>query len=299
MRILFISANRIGDAVITTNVLDHLIRTIPDARITIVCGGVAAGVFARMPKRERTIILDKRRYDLHWLDLWRQVVGTRWDLVVDFRRSLISYFVWTRKRALKPRLSIGRKHEQFAAALAISPAPLPVVWTDAADRAQAAALLPDGPPVIGFGPTANWPPKAWPAASFAALFQRLAERLPGAVAAVFAGPGEAERAMAAPLLDLLPGAIDLCGRLSLAEAAACLQRCTVFVGNDSGLMHLAAAAGIPTVGLCAKTRDRAEEMVPAGRHADWALGEGPEMADLSVDTALATALRLMADAAAA
>ena len=105
--------------------------------------------------------------------------------------------------------------------------------------------------------------------------------------------------MAAPLLDLLPGAIDLCGRLSLAEAAACLQRCTVFIGNDSGLMHLAAAAGIPTVGLCAKTRDRAEEMVPAGRHADWALGEGPEMADLSVDTALATALRLMADAAAA
>ncbi len=300
MRILFISANRIGDAVITTNVLDHLIRAYPKARITIVCGGVAAGVFARMPNRERTLILDKRPYDLHWLALWRQVVGTRWDLVVDFRRSLISYLVWTRKRALKPRLSIGRKHEQFAAALGISPAPLPVVWVNDADRARAAALLPADRPVIGFGPTANWPPKAWPAAHFAALFQRLAaERLPGAVAAVFAGPGEAERAMAAPLLALLPEAIDLRGQLSLAEAAACLQRCALYVGNDSGLMHLAAAAGVPTVGLCATTRDRAAEMAPAGRYADWALGESEEMADLPVETAFATALRLMADAATA
>ncbi|MCA7121094.1 MAG: glycosyltransferase family 9 protein [Acidibrevibacterium sp.] len=300
MRILFISANRIGDAVITTNVLDYLIRTYPEARITIACGGVAAGVFERMPNRERTIIFDKRRYDLHWLDLWRQVVGTHWDLVVDFRRSMTAYFLWARKRVLKPQRSLGRKHEQFAAALGIRPAPLPVVWVNDADRAHAAAFLPADRPVIGLGPTANWPPKAWPATHFAALFRRLvSEKLPGAVAAVFAGPGEAERAMAAPLLTLLPEAIDLRGQLSLPEAAACLQRCALYVGNDSGLMHLAAAAGVPTVGLCAATRDRAAEMAPAGRFADWALGESEDMSALTVETAFATALRLMADAATA
>ncbi len=49
--------------------------------------------------------------------------------------------------------------------------------------------------------------------------------------------------MAAPVLAAIPGAIDLAGCLSLPEAAACLARCRLFVGNDSGLMHLAAAAG--------------------------------------------------------
>ena len=103
--------------------------------------------------------------------------------------------------------------------------------------------------------------------------------------------------MAEPLLALLPGAIDLVGALSLSEAAACLQRCTLFIGNDSGLMHLAAAAGIPTVGLCSTTQDRAAEMAPAGLHAAWALGDGQSMAGLTVSDALAVATRLLAAAA--
>src|ERR1700710_2591046 len=71
MRILFISSNRIGDAVITCGVLDHLIRTHPEARFTIACGPAARDVFARMPNHERTIIVVKHRRDLHWLRLWR------------------------------------------------------------------------------------------------------------------------------------------------------------------------------------------------------------------------------------
>ena len=103
--------------------------------------------------------------------------------------------------------------------------------------------------------------------------------------------------MAAPLLGLLPGAIDLCGMLTLPEAAACLQRCVLFVGNDSGLMHLAAAAGTPTVGLCSTTRDRAVEMAPAGLHAAWALGDGNTMQDLTVQDALRAALAMLDQAA--
>ena len=74
----------------------------------------------------------------------------------------------------------------------------------------------------------------------------------------FAGPGAAERAMAAPLFDALPEPIDLCGKLTIAEAAACIQRCAFYVGNDGGLMHLAAASGAPTIGLCGATIDRAD-----------------------------------------
>jgi heptosyltransferase-2 len=46
-----------------------------------------------------------------------------------------------------------------------------------------------------------------------------------------------------------PGVVDLVGRTDLREAAALLRAGEVFVGNDSGLMHLAAALGRPTVGL--------------------------------------------------
>ena len=71
VRILFISANRLGDAVITCGILDRLIRTYPDARFTIACGPAAAGVYARMPQLERIIVFDKHKNDSHWPKLWR------------------------------------------------------------------------------------------------------------------------------------------------------------------------------------------------------------------------------------
>ena len=116
--------------------------------------------------------------------------------------------------------------------------------------------------------------------------------LPGAVPVVFAGPGEAERAMAELLLAALPDAIDLVGRLSLPEVAACLARCALFVGNDSGLMHLAAAAGAPTLGLFGPTP--AEEYAPAGVSAAAVVSASTLMQDLSVEAALAAATRLVA-----
>lgn len=296
MRILFITANRVGDAVITTGLLDHLIRQHPACRITVACGPAAAGVFARMPNLERLIIFTKQPWRTHWLGLWRQVAFTMWDLVVDLRGSAMGFLVPAHRRAVMRRLP-GRKHEQFAAVLGVAPAPLPVVWTAAADRACAEALLPSGRPVVALGPTANWAGKAWPAERFAALFHALAAGpLPGAVPLILAGPGAEERDLAAPLAALLPGAIDTTGQLSLPEAAACLQRCAVYIGNDSGLMHLAAAAGTPTVGLCAATMDRAAEFVPTGRRARWAMGTGPRMADLSLETALAATLDMLAPA---
>ena len=85
MRILFITSTRIGDAVLSTGLLDHLIRQHPGAKVVVACGPAAEGVFARMPNRAWTIVLAKRRFRLHWLELWRQVAGTRWDLVVDLR----------------------------------------------------------------------------------------------------------------------------------------------------------------------------------------------------------------------
>ncbi len=297
MRILFVTSNRVGDAILSTGLLDHLIRAYPRARITVVCGRVAEGVFARMPNRERTIVLDKLPYGRHWLALWARVLPHWWDLVVDIRGSALSWMVPTARRAVWRRRP-GHKIVELAAVLKLDPPPLPVVWTAAEDRDRARTLMPDGPPIIALGPTANWAPKTWPAERFAALFHALASGpLPGAVPAVFAGPGPEEAAMAAPLLAALPGAIDLCGRLSLPEVAACFGRAALYVGNDSGLMHLAAAAGTPTLGLFGPTH--AAEYGPSGPRAAAVLSRDGAMAGLSVSDALDAAIALLRHSAAA
>jgi ADP-heptose:LPS heptosyltransferase len=292
MRILFVTSNRIGDAVLSTGLLDHLIRAHPDARITVACGPVAEGVFARMPNRERTIVMEKRPYGRHWLPLWAASVGTVWDLVVDIRASALSWLVPTRRRAVM-RKRPGHKIEQLAAILRLSPPPLPVAWTSAEDRALAARLLGEGGPIVALGPTANWGGKIWPPERFAALFRAVAGGpLPGARAAVFAGPGAQERALAAPVLAALPGAIDLAGRLELPQAAACLARAALFVGNDSGLMHLAASAGTPTLGLFGPTP--AAEYAPAGLRTAVVRSADGSMAGLSVEAGLSAAAGLVA-----
>jgi ADP-heptose:LPS heptosyltransferase len=172
---------------------------------------------------------------------------------------------------------------------------LPVAWTAPADRAVAASLLPGGGPIVGLGPSANWPGKVWPADRFVALFQALSARLPGARAAVFGGPDAADRVAGDRVLAALPEAVDLVGRLSLPEAAACLARCTIFVGNDSGLMHLAASAGAPTLGLFGPTP--ASEYAPAGRCSAVVLADGPPgrapMTELPVQSAVLAAIELL------
>ena len=297
MRILFITATRLGDAVLSTGLLAHLLHQHPTARITVACGPIAEGVFTRLPNRDRTLLIEKRRLDLHWPLLWRQTAGTVWDLVVDLRGSALSYLLPARRRAiLRGGRRPGHKLAHLASALGLAPPPLPASWTSPADQARAATLLPPPGPWIGLGPTASWPGKTWPADRFAALFHALrAQALPGARPVVFAGPGPAEAAMAAPVLAALPDALDLCGRLTLPEVSACLARCALFVGNDSGLMHLAAAAGAPTLGLFGPTP--ASEYAPSGPRAAAVSAQGPEgaapMASLPLDAALAAALTLL------
>jgi heptosyltransferase-3 len=296
VRILFITATRIGDAVLSTGLLDHLLRTYPAARFTIACGPVAEGVFDRMPNRERTLIVAKRQYDAHWLTLWAQTATTWWDLAVDLRGSALTFFLPARRRAvMRGGRRPGHRLIHLAGTLGLETPPLPVAWTAEADRARAVALMPPGGPIVGLGPTANWSGKIWPPERFVALFQALAETLPGARAAIFAGPGAAERALALPVLTALPNAIDLAGGLSLPEAASCLANCRLFVGNDSGLMHLAAATGTPTLGLFGPTP--ASEYAPAGRRTAAVLAPGPAgstpIEALPIDRVLSAALGLL------
>ncbi|MBU6426487.1 MAG: glycosyltransferase family 9 protein [Rhodospirillales bacterium] len=295
MKILFITSSRIGDAVISCGILEQLRLNYPQARFTIACGTVAEGVFTRFPALERLIVFEKESFDRHWPRLWLKLVPHVWDIAVDVRGSGITLFLAARKRhILKGGRRPGRRYAQLGAGLGFDPPPLPVAWTGSDDEAKAAALMGEGP-VIALAPTANWDGKVWPAQRFIDLFYELRAKIPGARAAVFGGPGAAEAALAAPVLAALPEAVDLCGHLSLPEAAACLRRATLFVGNDSGLMHLAAAAGTPTLGLFG--RSKASEYAPAGLHTAIAVAPGPEggapMEGLTVEAVASAAFALL------
>jgi ADP-heptose:LPS heptosyltransferase len=134
----------------------------------------------------------------------------------------------------------------------------PIVWLDRDDHTRAAGLIDPGRPILALAPTANWPAKVWPAEKFAELARRLtADDGPLAGAQVFITGGPGEESQAQPVLDAVSPAdrIPAIG-LDLPTTAAVFARCALFVGNDSGLMHLAAAAGAPTVGLFGPSNDQ-------------------------------------------
>ncbi len=305
MRILFISSTRIGDAVLSTGLLAHLLARHPGARVTLACGPVAEGVFARMPGLERLWVLRKRKYSAHWAGLWWFALRRRWDLVVDLRGSAMGWAVPTRRRTVmhggrRP----GHRLAHLGELLGLQPPPLPVAWWNARDAARTADIA---GPFLALGPTANWSHKVWPAERFVALARALTGpggRLEGHGVLVLGGPGAEEAATAGAVLAGLPSARDLVGQLTLPEAAALLSRATLYVGNDSGLMHLAAAAGAPTLGLFGPTN--AEEYAPSGPRAAVVeadrhdsppeaseLDRLPRMDALPVERALAAALALL------
>ena len=265
MHILFVTATRIGDAVLSTGLLAHLIRRHPEARLTIAAGPVAAPLFESVPGLERLLVVRKRRFSLHWLELYSAVAPRRWDLVVDLRGSALAWLLRAGERRVMAKGDTSEHRVvQLGRLFALERPPDPVLWTAPRHEAAAARLVPSGGPVLAVGPAANWRGKQWRAERFAQLAQRLTAPfgpLPGARVAVMAAAHE--RAQAEPALAAIPArrVIELVGKTDLLTAAAVLQRCSLFVGNDTGLMHIAAASGVPTLGLFGPS--------PAEQYAPW------------------------------
>jgi ADP-heptose:LPS heptosyltransferase len=221
--------------------------------MTIAAGPVAAPLFEAVPGLERLLVVRKQPWSLHWLALFARTVPRRWDLVVDLRGSALAWLLHAGERRVMAK-GDSREHRvrQLGHLFDLDPPPSPILWTALRHERAAEALLMPGPPILAIGPAANWRGKQWRAERFAELARRLTAAdgpLPGGRIAVMAAAHE--RAQAAPLLAALAPAriIDLVGKTDLLTAAAVLRRCALFIGNDTGLMHIAAAAGTPTLGL--------------------------------------------------
>ena len=117
-------------------------------------------------------------------------------------------------------------------------------WPDEADCREADRLLAEA----GIGPDDEWialgigagaQRRVWPAERYAALAAGLLDR-PGRRVVLIGGPGD--RA-AGQTIARDKRIVDLTGRMTLRQTAAALRRCRLFIGNNSGPMHLAAASG--------------------------------------------------------
>ncbi|WP_374572952.1 glycosyltransferase family 9 protein [Phenylobacterium sp.] len=305
--ILFITATRIGDAVLSSGLVRKLAEEVPGARFTVVAGAPAAPLFREMPNLEELIVFEKTRNGGHWLRLWRHVRKRRWGLVVDLRGSAISTFLRRQKRAVYRRSPGPPVHKVIEAARVLGledDPPAPFLYTSARTEAHADELTAGAGPILALAPSANWVGKTWPAERFTLLAMTLLGQrgpLAGGRLMVLGAPQDAS--VVASLRHILPKDrfIDLVGKVDLLTAYACLKRARLFVGNDSGLMHLSAAAGAPTLGLFGPTDERL--YAPWGPSAAIVRGartyDQIRMVDPGADQAVCHMMDLTVDAVAA
>jgi len=110
----------------------------------------------------------------------------------------------------------------------------------------------EGQLIFGLNPGSVWPTKRWSVEGYANLMVQLKKKYRCEVV-LFGGPEDREIADRIQELSGHVG-LDLVGRTSLRELPCALERCDVFITNDSAPMHIAVARGIPVVALfCATT----------------------------------------------
>lgn len=260
--ILFISSNRIGDAVLSSGAIDHVRTLVPGADVTFACGPLPAPLFRSVPGVSKTHVFQKQRGDRHWFDLIKKLRGERYDLAIDLRGSLVTYLLRVKKRIVFRKVNAIQHKVQEVSALMRSPRALePKLCVDAQARADAQAAFAHAGPMLVLGAGASSIAKRWRPERFAATARRLVSAsgvVRSAHVVLLGGPEDSTigAEIAASLDADGVMAHDLSGRLDLLACAALLERATLFVGNDSGLMHIAAAAGAPTLGLFGPTDER-------------------------------------------
>ncbi len=312
--ILFVTSNRIGDAVLSSGLLKRLSDEIPNARFTVAAGPVATPLFEEVPTLDRVITLAKTKNRGHWFDLWRQVRDTRWGLVVDLRGSGLSRFISTKRRAIWRKSSGPAVHKVIEAARILKieddPAP-PYIFTSPETEARAAELTAGFGPILALAPAANWLGKTWPLERFSRVAMRLLDPegpMKGGRLMVLGGPDDHKLAKGLRDVVMRNQFIDLTEDTDLLTAFACLKRVRLFIGNDSGTMHMAAAAGVPTLGLFGPSNEqlygpwgtntrvvRGPRSFEQIRAVDPGFGQALcHMMDLTVETVAAAAEELLA-----
>jgi ADP-heptose:LPS heptosyltransferase len=138
-------------------------------------------------------------------------------------------------------------------------------------------------PLVGIFPGAGHPSRRWPLARFGELAERLV-RNDGVRVILFAGPEE--RALVREMRAAFPPSTIIFDRLTIPQLASAAARLAVFVSNDTGPLHIAAAVGTPAVILLGQ-HPTLKSYLPVGdRHR---VIQGRAIADITTDEAYAAA----------
>ena len=293
-----------GDALMATAMLTALRRAWPEAHIAWIAGGVAHAVIRNHDELDSTLECDPlpQRAPGSLLRLLRLLRAGRFDLVLSLTRSpLVSLVVGLSGIPLRAGLdSEGRgfgynrrvplkateaRHEaeiylDVARALGLDVgdcrARMPVqdeLWPELQRRLRAGGIDPARYvllfPAGGSNPGMELLQKRWPPEHYARLARSLTRD-----AVLVGGPDDA-----AVLDDVNRGldgrALCLAGELSFAEIATLARRAEVTVGNDSGLTHLAAAAGARTAAIFGPSDPRRYAPFTPGALVLWKPGPLP------------------------
>jgi predicted lipopolysaccharide heptosyltransferase III len=291
-KILLVRLRLIGDVVFTTPVIRALRRRFPDVHLAYVVEPSAAPVLHGNPHLSEVIVAPRRRGAARWLDdlaLARRLRRARFDIAIDlhggpraawltrasgapmrigydmpWRSGLYTHRV-QRSPDLFPRHSV-RNQWDLLTPLGIgdcTPDADPVEMTEdsaAADRVRRRlqdAGIDERHRIAVIHVSAGNEFRRWPEASFCSMIVGLAERDPGCRVIVASGPSDAEAArrvteaararLSRP--ESLPPLLDW----DLDELRALITRAAVYIGGDSGPLHVASTTETPIVALLGPT----------------------------------------------
>jgi lipopolysaccharide heptosyltransferase II len=285
-RILIIKLCCVGDILFTTPAVRALRRGFPRARLSYLVGSWSKEVVEDNPHLDQIIVYDAPGHSpSRWkalsqsLTCVRQLRGQNFDLAVIFHRTplsaLLAMLAGIPGRAgfdcagaggllTQKTVFDAQKHEvdrylSLVISLGVEPAGLfTEMQLNPREQGYASHLLRTNDVgeddlligiLVGGGknPGTSMPTKRWPPAKFARLADSLTREYEAKVVLV-GGPGD-EDAVNQVASEMESPAINLVGKTTFKQLAAVLKRCRLFVGGDSGPLHIAAAVGTPTVGI--------------------------------------------------
>ena len=303
--VLVVGVNWIGDAVMSMPALQAWRARRPCARLTMLvkpglvplwrmhaapdevvaiapgsAGAVRTGLALRARRFDIAYVLP-HSFRSAWIAAWagaRERVG-----LAGPARGLLGI------RVVRPHAGPGRRHQQYeyldlllgpGAGAVPEPPALRIPAEAAETAARMTAGLPPGPLVAVMPGAARGPSKRWPVERFAEVARRLAA---GGCSVVALGAA-AEAGDCAAVVAAADGrGRSLAGRTDIPQWAAVLASCALAVSNDSGGMHLAAAAGTPVVAVFGRTDP--ERTGPLGPACDVVQAPGARSRDVARDDA--------------
>ena len=311
--VLVAQLDHIGDAVLAEPMLATLRRLYPNARIDVLCARWNRAVFERSPHIQRILQMNPRAFRRGGpppdspIKTWRALSALRgeYDLTVCVRGTWLTLLLakgcWIDRGADRLEMKLRRQKPPdhaadaalrmlesrgAAAARRIPRFPFSEEEAEAAERLlqhaakgaveHAVKGAPSERPIAALHVGTPVPSKRWPLAKFAALAAALDAQ--GMTPALVGSRDEEPLAQEVARMSRAP-ALNFAGRTTLGQLAALLSRCIGFVGNDSAPMHIAAAVGVPTVGLFFASDPM--RFGPRGAHASALRASSPHALDAS------------------